>query len=373
MEGDTEASHKKYDMQNVSVYYLRRGSPKNPGGTHLTTFNSSLVKGYLLIILLFVASDGQSEDKALNILNDEPVFTVSIEGSNLSYFVNLNGVAVYDEFDHSGQVSLTVPVNHFMHPEENTLAIDVVPPEPGEPYQPNASVKAELKVHNLGDADHKITLAAINFDEAFIEEGDPTRGSSKAGRFELSEGLKERSDGSIQVGEVTANPDPDYEGSVLYKRNLTVPNALPLWAFFNSDDLPDYYKSSDEGYYPELESLLKEYQKVQKALETGDIESVMPLFEERNREIDLAFYQERETTEQGMRDSILESANNGNLELTELNKNVVNMLPEDNRKLVRLIASDRKAAIGLNFIEGQGSVNYDLVFRHEDGQWILTC
>jgi len=326
----------------------------------------------LFVILGVLASCSQSEELKLSMLDDKPVFTVSVEGFNLAYSVILNGVRVYAEQNHSGQVSLTVPVNHYMHPKENYLAIDAVPPEPGGPFKPNARVKATLNVHNLGSSDDKLAIATMVFRESAQNGGSPTEGSSSAGRYKLTSRLEEDPEGRIEIGEILAKDSSNYEGSKLFERELLIPNVLPLWAFFSSDKMPDYFTIPDDEYYPELESLLKEYLKVQSALETGDIEKVIPLFKERNRETDLAFYREPGTTEQGIREDLIKSANADNLELTPLTADMVQLIPEENRKLVKLVRSDDGPAIGLDFVEGQGAVVYDLVFRRENGEWILT-
>jgi len=324
------------------------------------------------VTLLSLASCSQSEESELSILDDKPLFTVDVEGFNLAYSVIVNGVRVYVEHNHSGQVNLTVPVNHFMHPKENYFALDVVPPEPGDPFKPNARVKATLNVHNLGNSDQKVAIATIVFSENSQAEGEPNRGSSAAGRYLVKESLEEHPEGSVVVGEVEPKASSNYEGSVLYERKLIIPNALPLWAFFSSDELPDYFTIPDEEYYPELENLLQEYLKVQSALDTGDIDSVMPLFDERNRETDLAFYREPGTTEQGIRESLIESANSDNLKLSELTADMVHLIPEENRKLVKLLRADEGPAVGLDLVEGQGAIVYDMVFRRENGEWILT-
>lgn len=308
----------------------------------------------------------------MSVLNNKPVFTLDIEASDVSFFVNLNGVAAYNEYDHSGQATLKIPVNQLMHPKENTLSIDVVPPKMGAPFKDNARVKVNLSVHSSGKKEESYRISSLVFDSQGLQEGEPNKGSFPSGHYSFSDGLEKNPEGDIVVGDIVATPDEDYEGSVVYKQKLTIPNALPLWAFFDSDSLPDYFTIPDDEYYPVLEDLLKEYLKIQKALETGDIESVISMFEERNRETDLAYYREPGTTEERIRESLKDSAENDNLELVDLTSEHVNILPEENGKIVSLVRPNMKSAIALNFIEGQGAVRYPLFFRREDGEWILT-
>ena len=45
---------------------------------------------------------------------------------------------------------------------------------------------------------------------------------------------------------------------------------------------------------------------------------------------------------------------------------------EDNKKLARLMRKGNDSAIVLNFKKGMGSESYPLIFRLNDGKWILT-
>src|SRR5690625_8005536 len=72
--------------------------------------------------------------------------------------------------------------------------------------------------------------------------------------------------GDITVSDVVMTPMKNYGGALRFKREMIVPSSLPLWAFFESDDLPDYDAMSDEDYDTAMEDLFVMYEKVQSAL-----------------------------------------------------------------------------------------------------------
>ncbi len=311
----------------------------------------------------------------MSVLENKPLFTLNIHSYNTSYLVNLNGTAVHKEYSDDGQLTMSLPVNHWMHPEKNVLGIDILPPNEGDPVNPNAQVRLELQVHAAGDAENIKSIATLIFEEKHLKDGDPTISSTAAGRYNSQNGFTRDENGGIEISEVTATPltGPDgYEGGMLYERTLEIPSSLPLWAFFQSDELPGYYAMSDDDYYAARDNLLIEYKKIQKALETGDIDSIMPLFEERSRETDAAFYFEPGTTQKELRADFMDALNNEDLELVDLVPNHVRISLEENRKLVSLVRADGGSALAFNFKSRSGSVGYHLIYRRENGKWIIA-
>lgn len=331
-----------------------------------------LPKFFLCIALIFSAASSHSEETIVSILRNKPVFTLDIHAYNVSFFVSINGVAAYREFDHDGQVTLTVPVNHYMHPEENRLALEVTPPDEGAPFQTNSNVKVDLNVHEHGDRSNKHRIATLTFEEKHISDGNPNINSSPADRYSSATGFKPDPQGDVKIEKITTTPRAGYEGALVYERRMTIPNSLPLWAFFNSDDLPNYYTVSDEEYYKALDELVEQYRIIEDVLKGGDVEEIMPFLAERNNETDAAFYFEPGTTEQGIRKDLLASASDKNLELLTLEARSLGIMPEENGKIVSLHRADMGPAIALNLIEGRGAYMYPAFFRRENGEWILT-
>tara|TARA_R100000365_G_C2740300_1_gene69021 strand:- start:866 stop:1876 length:1011 start_codon:yes stop_codon:yes gene_type:complete len=321
----------------------------------------------VMVALGFLSTRAQEE---LSMLLDKPVFYLSIEAKKVSFSASINGMNVYTDLDHFGQIALDVPVNHYMHPESNTFAVVVYPTKRGGDFDVSASVSIELRVrpHGVFDKSHRIT--SIEFDsEGVNSQSDDSHKLSSMSGFSKSD------EGDVFVGSLNVSSGPYYKGSLKLSRDLIVPNSLPEWAFFYSDTVPDYYDQelvSDEDYERDLESLLVEYKKVHDAIKKNDIESVMYLFEERNRETDQAFYRNPGETEKIIREDLISSSEDDNLELVDVKASYVSLHPEPNGKVVALKRDSMNSPVVLNFKEGEGSVHYPMYFRKEDGKWILT-
>mgnify|MGYP001197119550 CR=1 FL=1 len=331
---------------------------------------------YKKLILFFVTVTvalGLLSPKAqeeLNMLLDKPVFYLSIEAKNVSFSASINGMNAHTDLDHVGQVTLDVPVNHYMHPESNNLSVIVYPTKRGGDFDVSAAVSVDLRVRPFGVFDRSHRIANIQFDPERVDyqSGDSYRLSSASG-FSKSE------EGDVFVGSLRVSDGPYYKGSLKLSRDLVVPNSLPEWAFFNSDTVPDYYDQdlvSDEDYERDLESLLVEYKKVHDAIEKKDIESIIHLFDERNRETDQAFYRNPGESERIIREDLISSSEDENLELVDVKAAYVSLHPEPNGKVVALKRDSMNSPVVLNFKDGDGSVHYPMYFRKEDGKWILT-
>ncbi len=120
------------------------------------------------------------------------------------------------------------------------------------------------------------------------------------------------------------------------------------------------------------DELFIEYEKLQNALVRKDVDSVIAMIGERNREIDMAFYQADGTTEKKIRSSLENAIGDADMELAELSLDYLDIAVEDNHKLVSLVRGGDISAIGFNFKSFSGSLSYDFVFRRQDGKWVLT-
>src|SRR5690625_7592173 len=127
-------------------------------------------------------------------------------------------------------------------------------------------------------AGHHHTIATLDFQQKYAEEGGATKYRSPQGRYKSVNGFELSDDGDVWVSEISAHPVYDYEGAATYQRELKIPSALPLWAFFGSDELPDYDAMSDDDYYAVRDDLYKEYKHSESELKRVDIVSDIHLF-----------------------------------------------------------------------------------------------
>jgi len=322
-----------------------------------------------LFILVFLGTRVLGEE---SVLQNKPVFKIELSAYGLAYFVDINGATTFREFNAANQTTVDLPINHWMHPKVSEFKFLILPPERGGEFLPGAFIKVALLIEDEDNSEVRYRLPLLMFDSKQLQAETEMAESLAAGQYALADNNQLTvGSGDIILGEIAKLVDTEYEGALTYKRQVTIPNSLPLWAFFNSDTLPDYYEMNDEDYEAAIEDLFVEYKKVQDALAANDIDSIMPMFAERNREGDAAFYYEKGGLEKILRDGMQEDIDDPDWVLDDRKPSGVGITFEDNHKLVSLTIGNDSNAIG--FTNSNGAYNsYPMMFRRENGKWILT-
>lgn len=320
---------------------------------------------------LFSSFPALAQGNNMSPLFNKPYFTLKISSFGTSFFACINGASVHREFSDSAQISTSFPINHWMASGKNILRLETLPPSPGEKINPNAFVTIELQVAPLDDKDNITSIASIDF-HGNKDATTYTAKSSQSGNFDSSTGKYVDDGGDVILYDITTTSIREYDGGIRFERELDIPSSIPEWAFLSSDNIPNIKEMSDTDYYHFMDTLLAEYMKIQYALESGDIDKILPMLAERNKELDEAFYYPPGTMEEKIRASLSSAANDPDLELVELKRDYVDFTVEDNRKLVSLTRNGLKSAIVLNFKSIQGSQRYNFIFRYKNGFWILT-
>src|SRR5690625_7357920 len=105
----------------------------------------------------------------MRILQGEPVFTLEVDAANTRYCIYINGVSVNKEFSNNGQLTTVLPVNHWMHPAENSDSDEIIPPSSGAPINPSARDKLGLRVHPYGEMHNAQTIATLHYDAGYLK------------------------------------------------------------------------------------------------------------------------------------------------------------------------------------------------------------
>ncbi len=310
----------------------------------------------------------------MNPLKNKPYFTLDINGFGATVMADVNGVNVYDGFDSQGQITTTLPVNHMMSPDDNYINLIVLPDSPGDSMNPNANFEMTLKVSTIANRADSVPIASIKFEGHHGTPDSYIKNSSPSGEFDPANNMQNASDGDVIVEEITHTelPDSVYEGGIIYARKLRIPNTLPRWAFFDSDELPSPLNVNTEEENALTSELFPMYKKIHDALKQKELDSIMPLFEERSREFDAAFYFDHGTTQAKLEFALSEVINNKDFTLVDLEPDMVGPYIENNRKLVSLKRDEAQCAIGFNDMVNDGSEVYDIIFRKQNGKWIIS-
>jgi hypothetical protein len=323
-----------------------------------------------IIIISFFILTSCSKDQGMtnSILNEKPVFELKIYSFGTRYEILVNGITAHVDDEGEGQVTLKLPVNHWMKSGQNTLELSVYPDAEGTSINEESKVNVELYVRNAGEKEgYRIG--------GFAFKGIGHLDKTSYEGYRLNPETFERNDeGIIEASDVTEIEDTVFDGVYEFSQTFDIPNNLPLWKFFASDDVPEIVYE-DESRRDEFWELSNQMVKdllapIQEAIISGDLDSVMPIFEERNRETDQAFYKEIGTTEKELRYAFTENVKK--IDLAPLEKNQVGYVYEKGLKLVGLFGADREGAIGGDYKNGSGSLTFPIIFRLEDGEWVIT-
>jgi len=322
----------------------------------------------LISLIIWALNSEKEQGNEMSLLQRQPVFSLKVEGYGSLYFVSVNGVTVFRQFNAEADVNTTVPINHYMRSGDNDIRVSIWSGSES-PITPHARIKVDLMVNDYLSPDDSYVVANIDYHNNVPVNESAIKNSTATGRFDSAQGLIADENGDVIAAAITESID----ANVLYlMRKVTIPSSLPLWAFFHSDELPDYDTMTDDDYYKEMDSLFPYYQRLQIAIESKDINSVIAMFAERNSELDVAFYNPPGTLEERIKEALVDASNDTSAQLLELTKLNVNFLREDNHKLAKLSAERADPAVALNYKERNGSYGFDMIFRKQDGEWILT-
>jgi len=320
---------------------------------------------FFTILLFGCTGTGSPQEGKFNmsILNQKPVFTIDFHGAGTRYQFYVNGVLVEND-PHGGQTSHEVPVNHWMRSGVNTLELLIYPDDEGEDINTSSKIKALLQVRNYGEQENH-SLGGLFFDGATYKHDLPALAYQRD-----VENFSVMDDGRIVVSEMAVENDIYFEGTRKYSITIDVPSNLPLWSFFNSDSLPSSDALNNDDFYAisgELYNILRD---VQSQLEQGQVDEIMPLFAERNHETDLAFYKEEGQTEKELHSDFTNDI--PTLDMLSLNIKSTLYTSELNLKLASNFRNDRGNAISGNLKSGPGNLSFPIMFRKQDGKWIIT-
>ena len=333
-------------------------------------FNSK--KWFINTIFLFVivcSCKVWSQD--VSVLQGKPVFKLEIEAYGLVYFVSANGGSVFNEFDADSQISVDLPINQWMHPESSEFSTVIFPKQGETDFSESSYLHVTLLVQDFDNKDIEYRLPLLMFNGSQYKSNKEMEKSLTKGRYHLTENNEVKlGSGAIDVGSISKTKTKYADTARIYSREVIIPNSLPLWAFFNSDTLPDYDAMSPDEFKKSIKEIFPAYKKVQDLLIAGDVDALVTMFAERSREADLAFYQTPGTMSATVRRLTQQFLDDPEWSLDIRTSEQLGLLSYDNKKLVSLV---KGGAGALGFAKENGRYyGLEIVFRQENGQWIVT-
>ena len=330
---------------------------------HATIVAASL---FLLICSFKVWSNDVS------VLQGKPIFKIEVEAYGLKYVVSANGGRVLNEFDADSQISVDLPINQWMHPEESEFNFVIIPKFGETSFSEQSFLHVTLLIQDFENKDIEYRLPLLMFDGDQYKSHNEMEKSLIKGRYHLADNNEVKiGSGEIELGQINKADFKYVDNALKYTRHIVIPNSLPLWAFFNSDTLPDYDAMSEQNYNQSRKDLFSLYKKVQDALIAKDVEVLVDMFAERSREADLAFYQPAGTMSENVRKLTKQFLDDPDWVLKIRTWNDLGLVSYDNKKLVSLNRAQITGAIGFEKKSGR-YYGLEIIFRKQDGEWIVT-
>jgi len=311
-----------------------------------------------------------SKEKPVSILSEKPYFELSIQVKNVEAHVLVNGIDVFSEVD-GNFVSTEIPINHWLSPRDNDFRVMFRSLNEDGKYGDSAKVDVQLQVSNDGSG-ARYPICNLIFNAQILQPGFELDTIMPAVSLVSSSAFKPGGGGDVIIDEAVLEQEEDFSEFSSIGRKVKMQINIPEWEFFNSDTVPDVNELSDADYEKYRNELLKEYLKIQNAIATKNIASIVNMFDERNKELDAAFFYKPGTMKKKIFEALTDAANDADAELLELLPEYVGFYSYMTPKLIKLIREDGGAAIAQNFKKAMGSQSFDLIFRYKNGKWILT-
>ena len=331
---------------------------------------------YSVFVFIFFISLGNVSaknnriDKTVSILNNKPVFTLRVENSGAAFDLHLNGIRVQKDLNVSN-FSADIPVNQYMTSGVNRLVLYSFLNIKDNKVIAESATKVLLMVKGSG-AENSFSIATISSTTKGFEIGKPEIGSSNDVKLNSLRSFFPDKSGDVEIGELVVDRPKNDKGLIKYSLDILINNSLPRWKFLDSTRLKYVDEMSDEEWNKSRDELAPIYREIQKAVVDGNIDYLMPLFEERNEELDAAFYYEPGSMKNKLRASFLAASKDKGLEATSMSNKKFAYVNSKSGQLSRLVRASKLPAITFNFKDAMGSQSYDIWFRKEGDKWIIS-
>ncbi|VAW55983.1 hypothetical protein MNBD_GAMMA07-2245 [hydrothermal vent metagenome] len=234
--------------------------------------------------------------KAMAMQIEEPEYFLQLDVHEFPRMLVVNGVVIEKDQSGKGTSATAFPINHWIKNGENTLELHYGPENfikkrTHQNSRCNVSIVVKGKVGGKKISYKVADLSYVpNYD---IPLSERFKGSMPAGRYTYSEKeSKPTTDkGDFSIGAVQADSDKyDQRGNRIY-RTFTADVPFPKWAFFSADKIYSYPRTNEnyDGMKLKVWPMLL---KLWDLFESKKIDKILPLFEARSKELDMAYYRE---------------------------------------------------------------------------------
>ena len=310
---------------------------------------------------------GEAMQKENIMSHKDGSFGFKIEAKDVLISVSLNGFEVFSDM-HGQEVNSFMPVNPFITSGKNELLVELFG---SKGNKINALSQCKVQLYYINDVlGIKQVIFTLEFDN--MRKKERLKGSSLEGIFSAIP--NEYSPIKIGQAEEYITLKGLNKGSTQLTQELTLTTPFPRWKFLDSEEILEkpYYKMTSKEYEdfkdsPKMTELYALQKQLLDALVKRDVKSIMPLFKERNEEMDIAYHDPIGSTEEELFRALSAKANNPKYEVYFYDKGKRNYYVEENNKIGYI-----SKAIIFNKKDKSGSSTFHVKCRYEKGKWIIT-
>jgi len=340
----------------------------------ISTHKKIALISVILLTILFTTLL-KAED---SMLTKKPYFTYRIETKGALYEAKINGILL--EKDTRGNaLNFEQPVNQYMRTGKNRIHFNLYSRSLEDFNEANITISLFVNQDEASETQKKL-ISQITFKASdFAKEKAPQQGiqaSMPALKLDSTNNFIAADDGDVivHVAQIELSKVRPKHGYHIYQ-DIELYTPFPEWGFFNADklDFPDAwsdFQSNIEHYRQTITTpLYQEHQKLFELLKTENVDKILPLFAERNREYDTALYYPEGTYNEKLRKALQSDFDDENSVLKIDAIDYAAPAISDDKKLIRVGAPEM-----IYFENEEHSIfsKYPIWFYKKDGKWIIS-
>jgi hypothetical protein len=298
-----------------------------------------------------------------------PIFKLNMSVYSCGYDFRINDVAIQYNHYYGGN-DVEFPINEFMASGKNTISMYLYPANNAKKLKADdQQCEANLSLNLTYPAfDISHTLASMNYSspaDNLVAQLNNTNKHPEAYTLNSHNDYKvDGQDGDIKVSNIEIKPFKTDRGpGIVLTRTIYIPNdGLPKWAWEDSDKIKN--DAATEA------SLRKEFNMIMHSIQTKNFDNLKGIFDERDKEMNEAYPSDIPSS--GTLPELIKDANNPKVELLPLGPHDGDLYIYAHGKLATIQGWDTTPAVVFNHKDQSGSENYPIIFRRQDGKWIIS-
>jgi hypothetical protein len=341
----------------------------------LTFFSTKFSSTILTIpLILFLNTTSQAED---SMLTKKPYFTYRIEASGARFESKINGV-VLEKNTQGSNLTVEQPVNAFMRSGKNRIGLQLYPYTVEDFHDTKITISLYVNQDEAPEANKKL-IGQITFNAAeFAKNKQPSEAintSMPTVRLDSTNDFLASETGDVIVHAPIIEPSKVRPNAYHVYQDIELETPFPLWGFFGADkiDFPDawadYVTKSEYYIDTTITPLYKEHEKIYQAFKSQDFKKILPLFAERNSEMDIAEYLPAGSYAEKLTNVLESDFENEDSILKLVDKGYALPSVGDEKNLIRIGSPDM-----IRFADDENSIydKYPIWFYKKDGKWIIS-